>query len=340
MAKTYPALEGNRVFIEADPIRWGMIGAGSVTEIKSAPAIYKNPGMELHAVMGRSPDKVRDYADRHGIPHWTDDADALINDPEIDAIYIATPPDSHLYYAQKVAVAGKACCVEKPMAPTYADSLEMYRVFSERDLPLFVSYYRRSLPRFLKVRELIENGRIGVPLHIHWSKTKRPSQSDLNGIYSWRTDPHIAPGGYFDDLACHGLDLFAFLLGDFTEVCGQVRNQRGLYGAPDAISASWVQSGKITGSGFWNFATDRYQDEVHIYGEEGVLCFSVLFEAPVRFNSGDHIESWDVQNPEHIQEFHAENMRRHLKGEGPHPSTALSALHCSWVMDQILQGVD
>jgi len=333
----YPALEGNRPYFDAMPIRWGMIGCGAVTELKSAPALYKNPGFELRTVMGRNPAKVEDYARRHGISLWTVDAAALITDPEIDAVYIATPPDSHLYYARMVAEAGKPCCVEKPMAPTLSDGEEMYRIFKKANLPLFVSYYRRSLPRFNKVKDLLENGRIGTPLHIHWTKTKAPGDEDRNRQYSWRTDPDVAPGGYFDDLACHGLDLFAYLLGDFSEVSGQALNQLGLYAAPDAVTASWVHEGKVTGTGFWNFAADRHLDEVRIYGEQGVITFSVLFEAPISLSSGDHTESWEVPNPEHIQEYHMENMRLHLRGERPHPSTAFSALHTQRVMDRILK---
>ena len=97
-------------------IRWGMIGCGSVTEVKSGPAYQQTPGFSLHAVMRRDAQKAADYARRHQVPLWFSDADALIQHPEIDAVYIATPPDSHLFYALKVAAAGKICCVEKPMA--------------------------------------------------------------------------------------------------------------------------------------------------------------------------------------------------------------------------------
>ncbi len=337
MMEIYPALKAEKPLFDKTPIRWGMIGIGAVTELKSAPAYYKNPGFELAMVMGRDARKAADYAARHGISRWTTDAAELVNDPEIDAVYIATPPDSHLHYARMVAEAGKPCCVEKPMAPTYRESQEMYGLFKERNLPLFVSYYRRSLPRFNKIRETLESGGIGTPRHIHWVKTKPPSEVDLNRTYTWRTDPEIAPGGYFDDLACHGLDLFAYLLGNFVQVSGQVCNQQGYYQAPDAITASWVHQGGATGSGFWNFASDDYRDEVKIYGERGTLSFSVLYEAAVCLESGGKTEEWEIENPHHIQMPHAENLRRHLMGEAAHPSTAYSALHCGWVMEEILQ---
>lgn len=171
------------------PVRWGMIGCGSVTERKSGPAFYKAPGSALVAVMGRRLEAVRDYAARHGIARFYTDAQALIDDPEVDAVYIATPPDSHHAYSLRVAAAGKHCCVEKPMALNTAQSLEMQQVFQRAGLHLFVSYYRRSLPRFQQVRQWLRDGRIGEVRHLSWTLTKAPSEADRNGGRNWRTDP-------------------------------------------------------------------------------------------------------------------------------------------------------
>ncbi|RON05549.1 hypothetical protein BK658_02090 [Pseudomonas brassicacearum] len=88
-------------------VRWGMIGCGSVAERKSGPAFYKAPGSALVAVMGRRLEAVQDYAARHGIERFYTDAESLIADPEVDAVYIATPPDSHHAYSLLVAAAGK-----------------------------------------------------------------------------------------------------------------------------------------------------------------------------------------------------------------------------------------
>ena len=234
-------------------IRWGIIGCGAVTEIKSGPALYKTEGFSVRMVMRRDLEKAWDYAKRHGIQEATDDADFLIGHPEIDAVYIATPPDTHLLYALKVANAAKPCCVEKPMTPSYGESLQLYEAFQEKNLPLFVSYYRRSLPRFLKIKEWLEEGRIGEIRHIHWQKTKPPSDWDRQGVPQWRTDAQVAAGGYFDDLASHGLDLFAFLLGPFQNVSGQGVNQQRFYSAYDALSAQWLHDSGVTGLGILEF---------------------------------------------------------------------------------------
>lgn len=323
-------------FSAEKPLRWGVIGCGDVTERKSVPAYKMVSGFEVAMAMRRNPEKAEDYAIRHRIPQWTTDADEVINNPNIDAVYIATPPDSHKYYALKVAAAGKPCCLEKPMAPTYDDSLAINKAFQDKETPLFIAYYRRSLPRFLKVKQWLDNGLIGEVRHIHWQKTKPPSDVDLSKAYNWRTDAAIARGGYFDDLASHGLDLFTFLLGDIVEVNGQVANQLGLYSAFDAVTANWMHKGGITGTGIWNFGTYHRTDTVEILGAEGSIRFAVLDESPIELRNASGYQAMEIGHPQHIQEFHAENIKLHLLGRAVHPSTGKTGLHTSWVMEKIL----
>ncbi len=317
-------------------IRWGIIGCGNVTEVKSGPAYQMTDGFELLAVMRRNEEKLVDYAQRHQVPKHYTDADALINDNDIDAVYIATPPDSHKYYALKVAAAQKICCIEKPMAPSYADSLAIQTAFEKDGIPLFVAYYRRSLPRFNQVKQWLDEKRIGEVRHIRWHLSKPPSAMDLSGAYNWRTDKTIAPGGYFDDLASHGLDLFAYLLGGIVTAHGIAKNQLGLYTAKDAITACWAHENGVTGEGSWNFGCAAHQDYVEIRGSEGQIDFAVFHEKPLVLQNVDGRKSLEIANPKHIQEYHVENIARHLRGETEHPSLGKSALHTSWVMDKIL----
>lgn len=211
---------------ESGLVRWGIIGCGNVTEVKSGPAYQLTNGFEVKAVMRRDFEKLKDYAQRHKIEKYYTNADELINDSEIDAVYIATPPDTHLFYALKVAEARKPCCIEKPMAPSYAESLKIYNAFKEKNIPLFIAYYRRSLPRFEQINTWLKENKIGDIRTINWQFSKAPSEIDLSGDYNWRTDATIAPGGYFDDLASHGLDLFTHLLGNFKDVFGINLNQQ------------------------------------------------------------------------------------------------------------------
>lgn len=318
-----------------DTIRWGIIGCGDVTERKSGPAYQKTEGFQLTAVMRRDGDKAADYAKRHNVPNYYTDADALINDPEIDAVYIATPPDTHKYYGLKVAAAGKPCCIEKPMAPTYEECVAITNAFAEKELPLFVAYYRRSLPRFKQLKEWIENGKIGETRHISWHLCKPASEVDLSGEYNWRTDSQIATGGYFDDLASHGLDLFTWLSGNIKEVNGISLNQQGYYSAKDAIAASWLHESGVTGTGSWNFGSSLREDKVAIYGSKGKIEFSVFEEQPIKLINEQGTIELTIEHPENIQLYHVQNMREHLIGNAQHPSTGLTASHTNWVMDRI-----
>ena len=318
------------------PMRWGIIGCGDVTEFKSGPAYQKTVGFELKAVMSRNENRVKDYALRHGVEKYYTDADALIDDAEIDAVYIATPPDSHLFYALKVASAGKACCIEKPLAPNYEESKKIALAFKKNNIPLFVAYYRRSLPRFTKVREWLLNHAIGDVRHINWHLSQSPNAMDLSGSYNWRTDPKVAPGGYFDDLASHGIDLFIYLLGEIKKVSGISLNQQGLYAAKDAISACWLHQGGVTGVGVWNFGIEP-MDRVEIFGSKGKIQFSIFEENPLVLNNEGEEVKISIAHPEHVQMTHVENLKKHLfEGNFSHPSTGETAVHTSWVMDEIL----
>ena len=321
---------------KSETIRWGILGCGDVTEIKSGPAYQKTEGFQIVAVMRRDAAKAADYAKRHGIGKYYTDADALINDPEIDAIYIATPPDTHKLYGLKVAQAGKICCIEKPLAPNYQDSKAIYEAFKKENIPLFVAYYRRSLPRFVQIKKWLDSDSIGEVRHIRWHLSKPASDEDLSRNYNWRTDATIATAGYFDDLASHGLDLFVYLLGDIKEVCGISLNQQGLYSAKDATTACWLHNSGITGTGSWNFGCSSREDRVEIYGSKGKITFAIFDEEPIVLLNEEGKTELIIAHPENVQLHHVQDMRNQLLGNGAHPSNGLTGSHTSWVMDQII----
>jgi predicted dehydrogenase len=321
---------------ENKPIRWGIIGCGDVTEVKSGPAYQQVDGFELVAVMRRDGEKARDYARRHGVPKVYSDAAELIADPEVDAVYIATPPDHHHMYALMTAAVGKPCCIEKPMAPTYGECVDICSAFDQKKLPLFVAYYRRTLPRFTKIKSWLEQGSIGDVRHVSWQFSRPPSAQDLSGEPNWRTDSKIAAGGYFDDLASHGLDLLAFYLGDFKTVSGLATNQQGLYSAFDALTACWIHESGVTGAGSWNFGRACNQDRVEILGSKGTIKFAVFDEAPIRLTTEVETVEVTIEHPKHVQFPHVQAMRDSLFETAAHPSTGKTAAHTAWVMDRIL----
>ena len=322
-------------------IRWGFIGCGAVTEVKSGPAYQQAEDFEVVAVTRRDRDRAEDYAERHGIPDVYDSPDALIHSAKVDAVYIATPPDSHFEYGMAVAKAGKPCCIEKPITSSYLQARQLCEAFEQVKMPLFVAYYRRSLPRFNQVKQWLQQGKIGEVRHVDWTLMRPPNRFDVSGEPNWRTDPAVAPGGYFEDIGSHGVDLLCYLLGDIQYVSGFGLNQQGRYRAKDAFVASWRHDHTgitVTGSGRWNFGCSDYLDRVEIFGSDGVIRFSVLGEQPLELEGKHECIQKVIENPTHIQQFHVENMSKHLRDGLKHPSTGHTAAHTTWVMEQIVRG--
>ena len=132
-------------------IKWGFIGCGEVTEKKSGPAFNAVEGSQVVAVMSRKAEKAQSYAERHGVKRWYTDPQELVNDREVNAVYIATPPSTHATYAIMAMKSGKAVYVEKPMASNYEDCCRINRIAESTGVPCFVAYYRRYLPYFQRV---------------------------------------------------------------------------------------------------------------------------------------------------------------------------------------------
>lgn len=321
-------------------VHWGIIGCGNVTELKSGPAFNKVEHSNLVAVMRRNPEKAADYASRHGVLKWYSDASQLINDPEVNAIYVATPPDTHALYAIEAMKAGKPVYVEKPMARNYQECQEMIRVSEETGMPLFVAYYRRSLPAFLKVKELIADGIIGKPLTVNIRLHKSSGEKDqFPEKQSWHVNPEIAGAGYFYDLASHQFDYLDFVFGPITEVSGIAKNRTGFYPAEDTVSAAFMFDSGVTATGSWCFVVSKGSEEdiIEITGTKGKLSFSSFQHSDVKLTSPEGMVSFSFQNPENIQHNLIQQVVQELRGEGKCASTGYSAARTSWVLEEIVR---
>ncbi|MFW5821485.1 MAG: Gfo/Idh/MocA family protein, partial [Bacteroidota bacterium] len=287
-------------------ITWGIIGAGDVCEKKSAPAMYKLPGSRVKSVMRRNAEKAEDFARRHKIPHAFSDADRIFNDPEIDIVYISTPPSSHPELAIRSAKAGKPAYVEKPMAADYKGCEAMNYAFREAGLPLFVAYYRRTLPNFLKIKELIDSGAIGEVRTITIVMNKEAVPDNVRNLdYNWRVIPEVAGGGYFFDLASHQLDFLDFVFGPVKEAKGITANQGGLYEAEDVVTASFSFESGVVGSGSWCFTAGKSadMDKTIIVGSKGQIEYATFGDPSVHLISDERgKEEFNFSLPEHIQE--------------------------------------
>jgi 1,5-anhydro-D-fructose reductase (1,5-anhydro-D-mannitol-forming) len=319
----------------AQTVRWGIIGCGEVTEVKSGPGFQKAAGSQLVAVMRRNGELAADYAQRHGVPRWYDDVDALIGDAEVDAVYVATPPSTHKDFVLRCAAAGKPVLVEKPMALSHAESVAMQAACEAAGVPLFIAYYRRALPRFVKIKSLIAEGAIGKPRLASIRMHRPPSASDSDPAQSWRIDPALSGGGHFWDLAGHQLDFLDDLFGPIAEASGIAGNQAGLYAAEDVVSGSFRFASGVQGVGQWCFSTGDSVDEIALHGTEGVLRFAAFSEAAIALENADGLQSFSVANPPHVHQPFIQTVVNQLLGRGVCSGDAASGVRTAWVMDRL-----
>ena len=321
-------------------INWGFIGCGEVTEKKSGPAFNEVEGSQVVAVMSRSENKARSYAERHHVRKWYTDASELIEDPDVNAVYIATPPSSHATFAIMAMRAGKPCYIEKPLAASYNDCIRINRISEQTGVPCFVAYYRRYLPYFQKVKEIIESGTIGnvVNVQVRFSVPPRDLDFQSGKEMPWRLQPDIAGGGYFYDLAPHQIDLLQNLFGVITRAHGYPANRAHLYQAEDTLSACFFFESGIPGSGSWCFVghESAKEDCIEVIGEKGSLSFSVFTHQPIEVITSEGKNLITVPNPPYVQLPLIKSVIQHLQGIGKCDCTSVSATAVNWVLDRVL----
>ncbi|MCB2295234.1 Gfo/Idh/MocA family oxidoreductase [Clostridium algoriphilum] len=319
-------------------IRWGIIGCGNVTEVKSGPGFQNSKNSQLVAVMRRNGDLAKDYALRHNVPKWYDDAQKLIDDPDVDAVYVATPPAFHKEYTLKCAQAGKPVYVEKPMARNFEECTAMIEACENAGVPLFVAYYRRALDRFNKVKELIDSGEIGEVRLVTVVLYRKAVKCDpKSGEFPWRVIPEISGGGQFLDLASHTLDTLDYILGPIKEAVGHAGNQAKLYEAEDIVTASLSFESGVKGTGAWCFSSFSDYDMNEIVGSRGKISFSTYGEEPILLTTLEKTTPLHILKPVHIQQQLIQVIVNELNGVGVSPSKGVSAARTTWVMDEILK---
>lgn len=324
----------------AGTVRWGIIGCGNVTEKKSGPAFQKVNNSSLVAVMRRDIEKAKDYAQRHGVPKWYGDAKALINDPDIDAIYVATPPGQHEAYAIEAIRSGKPVYVEKPMSTDLASCIRMKEASEKANVKLVIAHYRRRLPMFLKVKELIAAGSIGSIRTVRISMLQ-PDRSYITAATetNWRVDPALAGAGLFYDLAPHQLDLAVYFFGEPVTYYGISANQARLYAAEDVVTGVMQFPNNILFTGQWCYTTNECAEEdvFEIIGSGGTIRFPV-FGFDITIEKGKTKEVLHFDPPEHIQQPMITDIVRYFRGETGNPCSPDDAIASMKVMESFAYG--
>jgi predicted dehydrogenase len=305
-------------------INWGIIGCGDVTEVKSGPAFNKVKNSSLIAVMRRDAVAAKDYAMRHNVPRWYNNADDLINDPEINAVYVATPPSSHDQYTIAALEAGKPVYVEKPMSLNYASAVRMMNAAKKTSGKLVVAHYRRAQPLFKKIQQLLIEKAIGdirfARLELY-KKSLTKEELDIPKT-SWRVNTAVAGGGLFHDLAPHQLDLMYYFFGEVDKATGYSCNQAGLYNADDIVAGNVLFKNGVLFSGIWCFTVSQKDEKdcCEIVGTDGKISFSVFGEPKITITKKKgHVQTILFDVFEHVQQPMIEKVVEYFLDEGPNP---------------------
>lgn len=316
-------------------IKWGIIGCGNVTEVKSGQAYNKIADSSLVAVMRRDAAKAADYARRHNVAKWYDDAEKLMEDPEVNAVSIATPPASHLDYALRAIKKGLNVYVEKPVTRTAAEAIEMAEAVKASGAKLVVAHYRRAVPMFLHVKALLDAQTIGDirTVQIRMWQHREPTVPTYPGT-NWRLNPELSGGGYFHDLAPHQLDLMLFYFGEPEQYSGYSLNQANTSPADDHVCGQIIFKNNVVVNGSWcfNVAESETIDTCEIIGTKGKITFP-FFGNYVTCKTEAGEETVSFTHPEHIQQPMIAKIVTYFKGEGPNPCTIDEAVVLMQIMD-------
>lgn len=342
-----PAFDHEKQRDLGENIRWGIVGCGTVCE-KSSAALKLAPGSDLIAVMRRDGEKAEEFAKRHGVKKFYTSASDLINDDEVDAVYIATPTGSHKELAAMVAAAGKPCLVEKPIARSHYEGQQMMLEFDRASVPLYVAYYRRYLPRFVRAKQILKQ--LGTITSITYTHLKKSHLPQANVDLGWRILPEQSGGGLFMDAGCHVLDILDYLMGPLERVRGTALQQFAPHPqnlkVPTCVTAVF-RAGKALGILLFNFSSPKEMDRLTIIGVQGTLQMSIfgneapLISRPQPSEAGGKVTTITKQvNCPPVDNIYlplVRNIVDELRGVSPEVGSAKSSLRTAELMDVILQ---
>lgn len=321
-------------------ITWGIIGCGGVTEIKSGPAFNIIEQSSLQMVMRRDAVKAEDYAKRHRVPKWCNDVEMIFNDPDINSIYIATPPSSHADYAIKGLENNFNVYVEKPVALNTIEAVKIANAANLSASKISIAHYRRALPMFQFIGQQLKENIIGevsiVQINLWQSPKPNLVASSKN---NWRVDPSISGGGYFHDLAPHQLDLMLYYFGTPISCNGFSLNQSKQYDADDIVCGNIVFENNVVCNGLWNFsvAEKETKDECTIIGSDGSIRFSFFGKDVMVKDFNGEEKIYHFEHPKHIQQPMIELVVKYFLGEGENPCSIEDAIEVMKMMDAFTQ---
>lgn len=317
-------------------IKWGLIGCGKVVANKSGPAFNTTKNSSIYAVMRRDINKAKESAKELGAKYWYNNIDDLLANDKINAIYIATPPGLHLEQAMKCCKAKKPTYIEKPFARNYKEAMKITKMFEEAKIPLYVAHYRRALPKFIKIKEILQSGEIGKICEADFRLNRKYNYDEIHNTWLYNTE--LSGGGKFYDIAPHSIDIMVYLLGNFTEINGIASNNNKEYDVEDIVVMSFKTNSGILGTANFNSLSLTKKDKMVIYGTKGKIEFSIHGNEPITITNALGEKNIEICNPKIIQENMVKNVVESLlSGEHKHTCLAKEALETYRIMDKVLE---
>ena len=274
-------------------LRWGLIGCGDIARKRVAPALRDTESSELVAISRARPGLAAAFAKQFGAKRWHAEWRELLNDDEIDAVYIATPVHLHAVQAIAAAKAGKHVLCEKPMAMNVEECDRMIDAARSLGVKLGVAYYRHFYPVVERIKEIINSGEIGVPAlaQIDAFEWFNPADDDSR---SWLLQKHLAGGGPMFDFGCHRIEVLLNIFGPVSEVKALMTNTVFDREVEDTSVALFRFAGGVCGVLSVTHAAAEAKDTFSIFGSLGSVYVSSLNDGKMRVNgkSGERIETY------------------------------------------------
>lgn len=321
---------------ENKPVRWGIVGLGWASSDFVAPAMINSPRSEIVACLGSTPEKSKAFAERFNVTRTHADLPALMNDPGIDAVYIALPNAMHHEAVLAGARAKKHMLCEKPFAMHAAEAREMADACRKAGVILRIAHQIRMDTAVTRAREIVQSGRLGKIVEMTLERT-----SAMPPRKTWRLDN--AQSGVMYDVGVHLLDLVQWVSGQkFIEVSAFTNPDRREGHADDTFTVL----GRLSGGGHAQVRATREvpqgQNNLLIEGSEATLVTSPLRWAKehiitVRDKNGATEERFDV-NPAY--EFQVRAFEGELRGKRSNLPDGDDAAYTVAVTNAVLKAID
>ena len=277
------------------PIRWGLVGCGDIAEKRVALALRSAAGSKLLACSRKQPARLWEFQQRHGIPKGCPDPAEIFADPEIDAVYLATPVFLHCLHTIEAAAHGKHVLCEKPMAMDAAECQQMVDACRHHGVKLGIAYYRRFYPVVGKIQEFLKSGALGKVILV---RTTLVEPTPLEPA-AWRFVPDEGGGGLLMDMVSHRLDLLCMLFGEPLSVSA-LTDTRELHIPVEDTGSLLIQFEEgVQAAVFASHCVHAPMDEFEIFGTRASLRINPLNGSELHL-VGDHGETFHLPKAENV----------------------------------------